>query len=103
MYLQNLPSTQHPDVFGMHENVDISKDLQQTKLLFDSLILTQGGGSKGGGSSGGDNSLLDIASDILSKVISHFMMIFFYVIQEFFFKCKTMHLKNNQNILLSNI
>uniref|UniRef100_A0A8C1K5S1 Dynein heavy chain C-terminal domain-containing protein n=1 Tax=Cyprinus carpio TaxID=7962 RepID=A0A8C1K5S1_CYPCA len=47
----DLTSTQHPEVFGMHENVYISKDLQQTKLLFDSLILTQGGGSKGGGSS----------------------------------------------------
>lgn len=74
--MQNLPATQHPEVFGMHENVDISKDLQQTKLLFDSLILTQGGGSKGGGSSGGDNTLLDIASDILSKVYPamHFLL-----------------------------
>lgn len=74
VYLQNLPSAQHPEVFGMHENADISKDLQQTKLLFDSLILTQGGGSKGGGTSGGDNNLLDIASDILSKVIIHTMI-----------------------------
>lgn len=55
----------------MHENVDISKDLQQTKLLFDSLILTQGGGSKGGSGSGGDTTLLDIANDILSKVNHH--------------------------------
>lgn len=52
----------------MHENVDISKDLQQTKLLFDSLLLTQGGGAKGGGSGGGDNTLFDIANDILTKV-----------------------------------
>lgn len=55
----------------MHENVEISKDLQQTRLLFDSLMLTQGGGTKGGGGSGGDNNLLDIASDIISKVITH--------------------------------
>lgn len=67
----DLTSTQHPEVFGMHENVYISKDLQQTKLLFDSLILTQGGGSKGGGGSGGDTTLLDIANDILSKVTHH--------------------------------
>uniref|UniRef100_A0A8C1ZXR8 Dynein axonemal heavy chain 12 n=1 Tax=Cyprinus carpio TaxID=7962 RepID=A0A8C1ZXR8_CYPCA len=67
-FIKNLPSTQHPEVFGMHENVDISKDLQQTKLLFDSLILTQGGGSKGGGGSSGDTTLLDIANDILSKL-----------------------------------
>lgn len=52
----------------MHENVDISKDLQQTKMLFDSLLLTQGGGAKGGGPSGSDTMLYDIANDILTKV-----------------------------------
>lgn len=52
----------------MHENVDISKDLQQTKLLFDSLLLTQGGGAMGVASSGGDNTLYEIANDILTKV-----------------------------------
>lgn len=52
----------------MHENVDISKDLQQTKLLFDSLLLTQGGGAKGGASSGSDNTLYEIANDIMTKV-----------------------------------
>ena len=67
---QNLPLGQHPEVFGMHENVDISKDLQQTKLLFDSLLLTQGGGAKAAGSSGGDNTLYAIANDILTKVWS---------------------------------
>ncbi|XP_072525468.1 dynein axonemal heavy chain 12 isoform X2 [Salminus brasiliensis] len=71
-FIRNLPATQHPEVFGMHENVDISKDLQQTKLLFESLILTQGGASKGGASSGGDNTLIDIASDILSKLPENF-------------------------------
>ncbi|ROL53285.1 Dynein heavy chain 7, axonemal [Anabarilius grahami] len=71
-FIKNLPFSQHPEVFGMHENVDISKDLQQTKLLFDSLILTQGGGSKGGGGSGGDTTLLDIANDILTKLPGNF-------------------------------
>lgn len=52
----------------MHENVDISKDLQQTKLLFDSLLLTQGGGAMGVASSGSDNTLYEIANDILTKV-----------------------------------
>lgn len=56
----------------MHENVDISKDLQQTKLLFDSLLLTQGGGVKGGTSSGSDNTLYDIANDIITKVGTKF-------------------------------
>uniref|UniRef100_A0A671X3C3 Dynein axonemal heavy chain 12 n=1 Tax=Sparus aurata TaxID=8175 RepID=A0A671X3C3_SPAAU len=59
-FIKDLPFSQHPEVFGMHENVDISKDLQQTKFLFDSLLLTQGGGAKGGASSGSDNTLYDI-------------------------------------------
>lgn len=52
----------------MHENVDISKDLQQTKILFESLLLTQGGGTQGT-SGGGDSTLYEIADDILSKVL----------------------------------
>ncbi|KAJ8372017.1 hypothetical protein AAFF_G00295290 [Aldrovandia affinis] len=42
LFIRSLPFSQQPEVFGMHENVDISKDLQQTKLLFDSLLVTQG-------------------------------------------------------------
>uniref|UniRef100_A0A8C3DXB0 Dynein axonemal heavy chain 12 n=1 Tax=Corvus moneduloides TaxID=1196302 RepID=A0A8C3DXB0_CORMO len=66
-FIKNLPFTQHPEVFGLHENVDIAKDLQQTKTLFESLLLTQGGGTQG--TSGGvDSTLYAIADDILSKV-----------------------------------
>ena len=65
-FIKNLPLTQHPEVFGMHENVDISKDLQATKLLFDSILLTMGSTTVEGGNS--DKKLSDIANDILSKV-----------------------------------
>nr|XP_046251760.1 dynein axonemal heavy chain 12 isoform X2 [Scatophagus argus] len=71
-FIKELPFRQHPEVFGMHENVDISKDLQQTKLLFESLLLTQGGGAKGGASSGSDSTLYDIANDILTKLPANF-------------------------------
>uniref|UniRef100_A0A8C9VGH6 Dynein axonemal heavy chain 12 n=1 Tax=Scleropages formosus TaxID=113540 RepID=A0A8C9VGH6_SCLFO len=71
-FIRKLPFTQNPEVFGMHENVDISKDLQETKLLFDSLLLTQGGGTKGGATTGGDSALFDIASDILNKLPGNF-------------------------------
>jgi len=40
--LQNFPPIQQPDVFGMHDNVDISKQLQETKQLFDSVLLALG-------------------------------------------------------------
>ncbi|CAL9702663.1 unnamed protein product [Knipowitschia caucasica] len=72
VFIKGLPLTQHPEIFGMNENVDISKDLQQTKLLFDSLLLTQGGGGKEGSSSGSDNTLYDIANNILTKLPKNF-------------------------------
>ncbi|XP_044307141.1 dynein axonemal heavy chain 12 [Varanus komodoensis] len=67
-FIKNLPISQQPEVFGLHDNVDISKDLQQTKILFESLLLTQGGSTQGGSSGGGDSALYEIADDILSKL-----------------------------------
>ena len=56
-----------PEVFGMHDNVDISKELQETKLLFDNVLLTLGGGAGSGGGKT-DETLLKITADILGKV-----------------------------------
>ncbi|XP_053147136.1 dynein axonemal heavy chain 12 isoform X3 [Hemicordylus capensis] len=71
-FIKNLPFSQQPEVFGLHENVDISKDLQQTKILFESLLLTQGGSTQGGSSGASDSTLYEIADDILSKLPSDF-------------------------------
>ena len=69
--MQNLPQTQVPEVFGMHDNVDISRELQETKQLFDNVLLTQGRG-EGGASGKSEETLLAIANDILSKVLTNF-------------------------------
>ena len=54
----------------MHANVNISKSLQETKQLFDSVLLTQGGAGGGGGGGKTDSVLSEIAQDILSKVMN---------------------------------
>ena len=74
---QNFPLVQHPEVFGLHENVDISKDLQQTKLLFDSIIQAQGG-SRQGTSGNTDSTLNDICADILVKVCESELLVCLY-------------------------
>ncbi|PRD32221.1 UNVERIFIED_CONTAM: Dynein heavy chain 12 [Trichonephila clavipes] len=66
-FIENMPSTQHPGVFGMHENVDITRELQESKRLLDSILLTEGTkASADGGTT--DQQLNDIAADILAKV-----------------------------------
>ncbi|NXK36347.1 DYH7 protein, partial [Piprites chloris] len=70
-FIKSLPFSQQPEIFGLHDNVDIAKDLQETKTLFGSLLLTQGGGTQGT-SGGGDSTLYAIADDILSKLPNDF-------------------------------
>jgi len=70
-FIKNLPQSQNPEVFGMHENVDITKDLQETKLFFDSIMLTQNEAS-GQGGGGGEQMLIDITTDILRKLPKDF-------------------------------
>ena len=68
---QNLPPVQTPEVFGMHDNISISKELQETRQLFDNVLLTQGRsqrGTRAGGKS--DEQLYTIANDILTKAIT---------------------------------
>eukprot|EP00055_Hartaetosiga_balthica_P017752 m.122337 g.122337 ORF g.122337 m.122337 type:complete len:4010 (-) comp9395_c0_seq2:1066-13095(-) len=69
-FIKDLPVEQPPEAFGMHDNVDISKDLQETKLLFDSTLLTQKGASSGGGGTGqtGEDLADSIAQGILEKM-----------------------------------
>uniref|UniRef100_A0A671G5X3 Dynein axonemal heavy chain 12 n=1 Tax=Rhinolophus ferrumequinum TaxID=59479 RepID=A0A671G5X3_RHIFE len=71
-FIKKLPFTQHPEIFGLHENVDISKDLQHTKILFQSLLLTQGGAEQTGSSGSTDQALLEITKDILKKLPNDF-------------------------------
>uniref|UniRef100_A0A8D1CTQ7 AAA+ ATPase domain-containing protein n=1 Tax=Sus scrofa TaxID=9823 RepID=A0A8D1CTQ7_PIG len=66
-YLRNLPITAHPEVFGLHENADITKDNQETNQLFQGVLLTLPRQSGGSG-----KSPQELAQDILSKLPSDF-------------------------------
>uniref|UniRef100_A0A8C4VGB9 Dynein axonemal heavy chain 3 n=1 Tax=Falco tinnunculus TaxID=100819 RepID=A0A8C4VGB9_FALTI len=57
-YIQSLPITTHPEVFGLHENADITKDNQETNQLFHGVLLTLPR----------EDIVEDLAQDILSKL-----------------------------------
>ena len=66
-YIRSLPLNPNPEVFGLHENADITKDQQETQSLFDSILLTLPRQTGGGGQSPGE-VVGDLAADILAKI-----------------------------------
>ncbi|CAM4521786.1 dynein axonemal heavy chain 3 [Lepidochelys kempii] len=70
-YLRSLPITTHPEVFGLHENADITKDNQETNQLFSGVLLTLPRQVGGGGKSP-QETVEDLARDILSKLPNDF-------------------------------
>uniref|UniRef100_H2ZME4 AAA+ ATPase domain-containing protein n=1 Tax=Ciona savignyi TaxID=51511 RepID=H2ZME4_CIOSA len=66
-YVRELPLVAHPEVFGLHENADITKDNQETLQLFDGILLTLPRQSGGGGKSP-EEVIDELAADILTKL-----------------------------------
>eukprot|EP00946_MAST-07B_sp_MAST-7B-sp1_P003364 g3364.t1 len=55
-YIDKLPIEVPPEVFGMHENANMTKDQNATTQLFNSILLTQKGGGGGGAAEGDDDA-----------------------------------------------
>ena len=66
-FVKDLPLSAMPEVYGLHENADITKDQNETNNLLKCIITAESGGGGGGG---GDrtSALTDLAKDILLKV-----------------------------------
>ncbi|XP_038073730.1 dynein heavy chain 3, axonemal-like isoform X4 [Patiria miniata] len=93
-YIRSLPLTPHPEVFGLHENADITKDQTETHQLFDGILLTlprqtaetprdgssliervlssQRKDQASGAGRTAQQIIEDLASDILSKIPPNF-------------------------------
>nr|AML30857.1 axonemal inner arm dynein heavy chain 1 [Marsilea vestita] len=75
-FIKKLPAQQQPELFGFHENANITKDLNETRTILTSLLITQPTGTGGGSSSGTKTSeediLFGICNDIMSKIPGDF-------------------------------
>ena len=70
-HLRGFPMQASPEIFGLHPNAAITKDLKETRELFNAILMTQSSLS-GGGGGGGDDLLAAIAQDIASKIPDDF-------------------------------
>jgi dynein heavy chain len=74
-HIKGLPLNQTPEIFGIHDNGDMSKQLADTKSLLDSVIVTQGKTSSGGsGGKSTDYLLMEVSQDILKRMPAPFDM-----------------------------
>lgn len=71
---ESIPNSPLPEVFGLHSNAGINRDLNTANLLLDSMILTQdrvGGGGTSDGQSA-ENALLIVVSGIIDSLPPNF-------------------------------
>jgi dynein heavy chain len=70
-YIRTFPPTGAPEIFGLHENADITKEQSQTNNLFASILQTEAGASSGKEAT--RNRVLDeLSSDVLRKIPQRF-------------------------------
>ena len=68
-YIGEWPLNTLPEMFGLHDNADITCARAETYNTLATILLTQQGGSGGGGGgSSADDIVTDLAKDILSRI-----------------------------------
>ncbi|XP_059151038.1 dynein axonemal heavy chain 3-like [Physella acuta] len=95
-YIRSLPLVPHPEVFGLHENADISKDQQETQQLFEGILLTLPRQTSGGGKSSQD-IIQELASDILQKIPQNFNL------EEIQTKFKVNYMESMNTVLIQEL
>lgn len=63
-YIKGLPLTAQPEVFGLHENADITKNNQETAVLLNGVLLTQTQIAAGGPGGDTESTVIDLANNI---------------------------------------
>ncbi|XP_017878877.2 dynein heavy chain 3, axonemal [Ceratina calcarata] len=71
-YIRSLPINQQPEVYGLHENADITKDNQESAQLLRGALLTQPHITGAGVERDVDDLVYALCDDILTKVRSRF-------------------------------
>ncbi|KAI9141391.1 dynein heavy chain and region D6 of dynein motor-domain-containing protein [Paraphysoderma sedebokerense] len=66
-FIRDLPFNQSPEIFGIHQNGDITRQIAETKQLFESILKTQEKALGPRGKSS-DEAVTDTAKDIVNRI-----------------------------------
>lgn len=67
-YIDSLPIIDDPEIFGMHQNANITFQTQETSYLITTILDVQPRVSSGGGGKSNDEIVYELADSILSKL-----------------------------------
>ena len=62
-----MPITPAPEAFGLHLNGDITKDMNDSLLMFSSLLAMGGGGGGGGGGGDGTSKMDEMVAGVVAE------------------------------------
>jgi dynein heavy chain len=60
-YFEQLPHSDDPEVFGMHDNANVTFNTNESLILMESILTLQPRASGGGGGKGPDEQVIDLA------------------------------------------
>uniref|UniRef100_H3DNF8 Dynein axonemal heavy chain 2 n=1 Tax=Tetraodon nigroviridis TaxID=99883 RepID=H3DNF8_TETNG len=70
-YINGLPPTEHPEVFGQHFNADIASQIAEARMLFDTMLALQpqtSGAAAAGGGLTREDKVLGLLGDIRGMI-----------------------------------
>ncbi|XP_071165421.1 dynein axonemal heavy chain 2-like [Mytilus edulis] len=67
-YVSMLPNVDHPEAFGQHSNADIQSQIQETKMMFDTLLSLQPTVSLVGSGESREDKVLNLAANIYKQI-----------------------------------
>lgn len=67
-YIDSLPARSEPEVYGLHANADITKNQNETNVIFESLMLTRQGASGSGKEASAEETVSIVANNILEDL-----------------------------------
>lgn len=67
-YIATFPLVDRPEIFGLHQNADISSQQQESKEILDAIIAVQPRTSSGGSGKSSDQIVEEMAEDLLRQM-----------------------------------
>lgn len=67
-YIENLPYSDEPEIFGLHENANIAFQTQETHAMIATILDVQPRLASSGGGKTSDEIVFDLAESILNRL-----------------------------------